>query len=132
MIVDTSAILAILFFEPERERFRALIAEADTRRMSTVSYLEASIVMYNRYRDAGLAELDLWIEKAEVDVVPFSQEHATAARRAHTMFGKTIHKARLNFGDCAAYALATAEDLPLLYEGEDFNLTDVQKVIEAT
>ena len=126
MIVDTSAILAVLFDEPDAERFTRAIAEAARCRMSTTNFLEAALVVEGRAGMAGGHELDLFIEKATIELVAVSVEHAQAARRAWRRFGKGNHPAGLNFGDCFAYALAEVTGEPLLYKGEDFALTDVE------
>ena len=129
MIVDTSAVLAVLFDEPDAERFTRAIAEAPHCRMSTANFLEAALVVEGRAGLVGGQELDLFIERAAVELVPVSIEHAQAARRAWRRFGKGNHPAGLNFGDCFAYALAEVTGEPLLYKGEDFALTDVESAL---
>ena len=129
MIVDTSAILAVLFDEPDAERFTRAIAEAPHCRMSTANFLEAALVVEGRAGLAGGHELDLFIERAAIELVPISVEHAQAARQAWRRFGKGNHSAGLNFGDCFAYALAEVTGEPLLYKGEDFALTDVESAL---
>ena len=129
MIVDTSAILAVLFDEPDAERFTRAIAEAPHCRMSTANFLEAALVVEGRAGLAGGHELDLFIERAAIELVPVSVEHMQAARRAWRRFGKGNHPARLNFGDCFAYALAEVTGEPLLYKGEDFALTDLESAL---
>ena len=126
MIVDTSAVLAVLFDEPDAERFTRAIAEGPHCRMSTANFLEAALVVEGRAGMAGGQELDLFIERAAIELVPISIEHAQAARRAWLRFGKSNHSAGLNFGDCFAYALSEVTGEPLLYKGEDFALTDVE------
>ena len=129
MIVDTSAILAVLFDEPDAERFTRAIAEAPHCRMPTANFLEAALVVEGRAGLAGGHELDLFIERAAIELVPISIEHAQAARQAWRRFGKGNHSAGLNFGDCFAYALAEVTGEPLLYKGEDFALTDVESAL---
>ena len=129
MIVDTSAILAVLFDEPDAERFTRAIAEAPHCRMPTANFLEAALVVEGRAGLAGGHELDLFIERAAIELVPVSVEHAQAARQAWRRFGKGNHSAGLNFGDCFAYALAEVTGEPLLYKGEDFALTDVESAL---
>ena len=129
MIVDTSAVLAVLFDEPDAERFTRAIAQALHCRMSTANFLEAALVIEGRAGLVGGQELDLFIERAAVELVPVSVEHAQAARRAWQRFGKGNHPAGLNFGDCFAYALAEVTGEPLLYKGEDFALTDVESAL---
>jgi len=126
LTIDTSAALAIQLDEPERAVFEKAIADAPTRRISSVSVYEASIVLSVRRGEPAVAELDLWIEAADIEIVPFTAEHARIARRAYAAFGKGRHPAGLNFGDCASYALAAASDEPLLFKGSDFSQTDVR------
>ncbi len=126
MIVDTSAVLAVLFDEPDAERFTRAMAEAPHCRMSAANFLEAALVVEGRGGMAGGHELDIFIEKAAIELVPISIEHAQAARQAWRRFGKGNHSAGLNFGDCFAYALSEVTGEPLLYKGEDFALTDVE------
>ena len=129
MIVDTSAILAVLFDEPDAERFTRAIAEAPHCRMPTANFLEAALVVEGRAGLAGGHELDLFVGRAAIELVPVSVEHAQAARQAWRRFGKGNHPAGLNFGDCFAYALAGVTGEPLLYKGEDFALTDVESAL---
>lgn len=126
MIVDTSAVLAVLFAEPDAERYERAIAAAPRCRMSTASFLEAAIVLESRTAGSGGHELDLFLERAPIELVPVTAEQALAARRAWRRFGKGNHPAGLNFGDCFAYALAEATREPLLFKGRDFALTDIE------
>ena len=126
MIVDTSAVLTVLFDESDAERFTRAIAEAPHCRMSVANFLEAALVVEGRAGMAGGHELDLFIERAAIELVPVLVEHVQAARRAWQRFGKGNHPAGLNFGDCFAYALSEVTGEPLLYKGEDFALTDVE------
>ena len=124
MIVDTSALVAIAAREEDADIFERAVAEGECA-ISSVSYLEASIVLTARYGPQALAQFDLWLETSEIDMVDFTAEHARLARAAYAAFGKGRHRAGLNFGDCAAYALAAATDRSLLYKGEDFSKTDI-------
>jgi ribonuclease VapC len=124
MILDTSIVVAVLENEPERKRFEELIAAKECA-MSSVSYLEASIVLLHRRGEAALASLDTWLESAGVDVVPFTAVQARLARNAYARFGKGRHRAALNFSDCAVSALATDRADSLLYKGHDFGCTDL-------
>ena len=126
MIVDSSAVLAILFSEPDARRHAGAIMAASPCRMSVANALEASIVVERRGGDAAAHELDALLESAEVELVPVTVEHLEAARRAWRRFGKGNHPAKLNFGDCFAYALAKATGEPLLFKGEDFAQTDIE------
>lgn len=125
MIIDTSAILAILFGEPDAGRYEDAIARAWPRRMSSVALLEAAIVVESRGGVRAGAELDALLDKAEIELAPVTSEHAAAARRAWRRFGRGNHVAGLNFGDCFAYALAEATGEPLLFKGRDFARTDI-------
>ena len=126
MIVDTSAVMTILFGERGAERYDTAIAEAPRCRMSVVSFLEAAIVLESRSGTAAGHELDAFLEEAAIELAPVTPEHAQAARRAWRRFGKGNHPAGLNFGDCFAYALAEAAREPLLFKGGDFARTDIE------
>ena len=129
MVIDTSAVVAILFGEPEAESFAEAIAHDPVRLMSAASVLEAAIVVESELRDPGTRELDLLLYKAGITIVPFSPEHLTAARRAFRVFGKGRHAAALNFGDCFSYALSKSTGEPLLFKGADFPRTDVARYL---
>ena len=128
MIVDTSAVLAILFNEPDARHHASAIMTAHPCRMSVASVLEASIVLESRGGVTAGHELDTLLESAEIELVPVAVEHLEAARRAWRRFGKGNHPAALNFGDCFAYALALTTGEPLLFKGDDFSRTDVGRV----
>ncbi|MCY4025202.1 MAG: type II toxin-antitoxin system VapC family toxin [Acidobacteria bacterium] len=125
MVVDSSAVLAILFNEAERNTFSDAIAAAGVRLMSCVNALEAAVVVSSRKGPYGARELDLLLHRAEFEVVPFTADHLRLARDAYERFGKGRHAAGLNLGDCCAYALARHAGEPLLFKGDDFPLTDV-------
>ena len=126
MIVDTSAVLAILFREPDAERFARAIATASSPRMSVAALVETTIVLESRSGAAAGYELDAFLQEAGIELEPVTAEQAQAARRAWRRFGKGNHPAGLNFGDCFSYALAEATREPLLYKGGDFELTDIE------
>jgi ribonuclease VapC len=125
MVIDTSALLAILQDEPERRKFNEAIEMADSRRMSAVTFVESSMVVESRFGAEGVRDLDRLIERAEVEIVPVDVQQARTAREAFARFGKGRHAAGLNFGDCFSYALARVLGEPLLFKGEDFGRTDV-------
>lgn len=125
MVLDTSAVVAILREEPPASRLIDAVEAAPLRRFSMASLVEAAIVMQARYGDHGEREVDLFVQRLNVDVVPVTVDHAEIARSAFRRFGKGRHPAGLNFGDCFAYALAMALAEPLLFVGEDFGRTDV-------
>jgi ribonuclease VapC len=126
MVLDTSAILAILRDEPERRKFNEAVEAAETRSLSTASFVECSMILESRYGADGVRDLDLLIAKAQISLVPVDEEQAHLARRAFQKYGKGRHPAGLNFGDCCSYALARALDEPLLFKGNDFPRTDVE------
>jgi ribonuclease VapC len=128
MIVDSSALLALLMKEPERDRLGAAIAVASGRRISAATLLEAAIVSEGRAGGLGGAELDSLVAQLKLQTVDFTAEHGRLAREAFRRFGKGRHPARLNFGDCMAYALAKERGEPLLFKGDDFSQTDIETV----
>jgi len=128
MVIDTSAVLAVLQNEPERRAFNEAIEAAERRAMSTATFVETSIVIEARYGADGLRDLDLFIAKAGIDLVPVDVEQANAARRAFSEYGRGRHPAGLNYGDCFSYALAKVLGAPLLFKGDDFVRTDVAPV----
>ena len=121
MIVDSSAIVAIVWVEPEAEQFVSAIVNNGGATMSAGNYLETSIVI-DRDRDPALsARLDTTLNKLAIEIAPVTEAQARLARQAYRDFGKgSGHPAKLNFGDCFAYALATEHGEPLLYKGDDF------------
>jgi ribonuclease VapC len=125
MVLDTSAVLAILQDEPERRKFNEAIEAAETRSLSTASFVECSMIVESRYGADGVRDLDLFIAKAQVSLAPVDEEQADLARRAFRKYGKGRHPAGLNFGDCLSYALSQALQEPLLFKGSDFSQTDV-------
>ncbi len=123
--VDTSAIIAILFAEPEAETFERCIATA-VACFSSVSLLEASMVLAGRLNDErAWRRLDELVQEIPLEIVPHDRELAQIGRLAFLRFGKGRHPARLNCGDCASYALAKHRSIPLLYKGTDFAKTDI-------
>jgi len=128
MVIDTSAMIAVLQDEPERRRLTEAIEAADARLMSTASFVEASIVRQARHGRDGVRDLDLLISDAAIEVVAVDSEQADAARDAFFRFGKGNHAAGLNFGDCFSYALARTRDQALLFKGDDFSQTDVATI----
>ena len=127
MVIDTSAILAWLKDEPARTRIVAGLEAHSVRRMSSVSLLEAQIVVRAREHPALLSKLDRFLEEIAVIVVPFDEPQARVAADAFRRDGKGQgHPAQLNMGDCAVYALAKTTNEPLLFVGNDFSQTDVE------
>ncbi len=126
MIIDSSAIVSILFDEQDRELFAGKIADAWPRRVSVASLLEATMVVEGRVGQPAMFDLDELLETYQIELVPVTLEQAEAARVAWRRFGKGNHPARLNFGDCFSYALAKTTGEPLLFKGNDFSQTDIQ------
>lgn len=129
MVVDTSAIVAMLLREPEMELFAVALADADDPLISAATLLEASIVMSVKSGEAGVARLDELLAAAAVRCVAVDAAQAAIARSAFARFGKGRASAGLNFGDCFSYALAKARDRPLLFKGSDFRRTDVTPAV---
>jgi ribonuclease VapC len=128
MVIDTSAVMAILLGEPEEHAFRGAIKAASNRLLSASSRVEVGIVALGRGGEPGLELAQALVETLTLDVVPVSAEHARLAIDAFRRFGKGRHPAGLNFGDCFAYALARATGEPLLFKGGDFPQTDIERV----
>ncbi len=129
IVVDTSAIIAIIQAEPECAHFLEKIRSADRAFISAVSMLEAGIILRARRGPAGVAELAELIEALAIEIVPFDASQADGALQAFSLYGKSLHpQARLNLGDCATYALAKAMSAPLLFKGNDFTATDITAV----
>jgi ribonuclease VapC len=124
MVIDTSALIAILQREPERRTYLEAIEAADTIRMSVASFVESSIVVESRYGPEGLLYLDRFISRASIELIPVDAEQGQLARSAFSRFGKGRHRAGLNYGDCFSYAAAIALGEPLLCKGDDFIHTD--------
>jgi ribonuclease VapC len=127
MVIDTSAILAWLKDEPARDRIVAGLEAHPVRRMSSVSLLEAQIVVRGREHPALLDKLDRFLQEIAVIVVPFDESQSRLAADAFQRYGKGQgHPAQLNLGDCAVYALAKTTNEPLLFIGNDFSQTDIE------
>jgi ribonuclease VapC len=126
MVLDTSALIAYLNGEPEAERLKGALLQADSLFLSAASLVEAGIVAGGQKGEAGERRLDRLLRRLRVEIVPVTADHAEVARDAYRRFGKGNHPARLNFGDCFSYALAHALGRPLLFVGDDFSRTDVE------
>ena len=125
MIVDTSAVLAILLGEPEADAFTLKIAHAARPRLSAVAYLEAAIRIDRLRSPVAIAALDELLARLRLTIEPVTAEQAYLARTAYRTYGKSFHPAALNLGDCFSYALSKAIGAPLLFKGSDFMATDV-------
>ena len=126
MVVDTSALLAILQNEPERRTFNESIENAEQVSLSAASFVEISMIVESRFGADGVRDLDLFIAKARITLIPVDEEQAHMARQAYRRYGKGRHPAALNFGDCFSYALAQAHADSLLFKGNDFARTDIE------
>jgi ribonuclease VapC len=130
IVIDTSALIAVLQNEPDAETLKSVIENADRRVVSAVSLLETGIVMRARHGQQAIQVLADMLEDAGIEVAPFDHVQASIAISAFDQYGKGLNPlARLNFGDCAAFALAKHLDAPLLFKGEDFAATDIQPAL---
>jgi ribonuclease VapC len=130
IVIDTSALIAILRREPEADRLLQRISDAEGCLLSSVSFLETSMVLAGRAGDAtSWTELDALIGRAKMQVVAQDADLAEGARAAFLRYGRGRHPAALNLGDCTSYALAKHRNLPLLFKGEDFPRTDLLKAV---
>jgi len=129
MIIDTSALIAILFGEPEAKSFSRVIADGSRKSISAVNALQTGIVVEAKKGEAGGRELDLLLHRAQIEIVAMNADQAELARTAWRKYGKGNHPAGLNLGDCCAYALAKYSGEPLLYKGNGFSQTDIQAAI---
>ncbi len=125
MILDTSAILAILRHEEDSAAFAQKVRESDISRISAATFVELSMVLEATAGDTGLLACDTFIRDNEIRIEALTQEHALAARHAFSNYGKGRHPAGLNLGDCFSYALAKVSGEPLLFKGRDFSRTDI-------
>lgn len=128
MVIDTSAIVAILSDEPEAEQLERALAADPVRLVSAATLLECGIVIETRLGERGGGELDLWLHKLRAEIVDVTADQVAIAREAHRRYGKGRAKAGLNFGDCFSYALAMERRERLLFKGSDFAHTDVDAV----
>lgn len=126
MVIDTSALIAYLNAEPEAERIETALISARRLFLSAGTLIEAGIVAERQNEQSGGRDLDLLLHRLGVEIVPVTQEHAELARGAYRRFGKGVHPAGLNFGDCFSYALSRSLGEPLLFVGGDFSQTDIE------
>jgi len=129
MVVDSSALLAILLNEPDAHPIRTAFDHDDVRLLSAATLLEVSMVIETRKGESGGRDLDLLISKSAIEVVPVEADQIEVARRAWRRFGRGRHAAGLNYGDLFSYALSKTSGEALLFKGEDFTRTDVARVI---
>ena len=125
MIVDSSALVAILLKEPEALRLTTAIAKSSVCRLPSSCFLEASMILLGRRDEDGARDLDIYVSRSRMNIAPFTESQARLARTAFERYGKGRHPAKLNFGDCMAYALARETGEELLFKGTDFAQTDI-------
>jgi ribonuclease VapC len=129
MVIDTSAVIAIILGEPEREIFSAAILADPIRIIGEPTLVESSMVMMGRSGEEGLLRVRRLMSRLTIKSLPFTADHRERATDAFRRFGKGRHPAALNFGDCMSYAVATATGEPLLFKGDDFARTDIRRVL---
>jgi len=129
LIVDTSAVIAILFDEADAALYAEAIAQADSCAISAANFVEMSVVVEAQTKGIGPRQVDAFFRRAGIVIEPVTEDQAYMARQAYSDFGKGRHPAGLNFGDCFAYALAKSTGEPLLFKGRDFAKTDVDAAL---
>jgi ribonuclease VapC len=129
IVVDTSALFAILINEPEASVFMRVISDDDAPKISALTLFEAMILCHARGRDPLLSDLKQLLTAGNVQTVPFDQNAAEAAHQGYLHYGKGYHPARLNLADCAAYSLAIKLGCPLLFKGDDFKQTGITPAV---
>ena len=130
MVVDTSALIAILFGEPETESFVQALVNDPKKMISAFNVLESAIVVEAKKGEAGGRELDLLVHRARIEIISLNNDQVELALAAWRKYGKGNHPAGLNIGDCCAYALAKYSGEPLLFKGRDFSQTEIRPVID--
>jgi len=130
MVIDSSALIAILEDEPEAVLMAEAIAQAEICLLSAVSLVETTMVIESRHGEVAGHELDQLVEKSAIKIMSVTPEQATIARQAFRRYGKGKHPASLNFGDCFAYALAKSLNESLLFKGNDFKQTDIEPYLK--
>jgi ribonuclease VapC len=131
VIVDSSALMAVIFNEPEESRFAAALVDAPVLRMSVANWVEAAIVVDSRKDPRAKARFEDLRKMLQIELVPVTVDMAYRSRVAYADYGKGSHPARLNYGDCFAYALAKETGEPLLFKGTDFAQTDIEPALKA-
>jgi ribonuclease VapC len=130
MVVDTSAVIAILFGEPETELFVRALVDDPKKMISAFNALESAVVIEAKKGEAGGREPDLLLHRARIEIIALNADHVEIALGAWRTYGKGNHPAGLNIGDCCAYALSKYSGEPLLFKGNDFSQTDIRSVID--
>ncbi|HEV2858963.1 MAG TPA: type II toxin-antitoxin system VapC family toxin [Solirubrobacterales bacterium] len=125
MILDSSAVIAVLREEPGHEQLQVRLEQADVLEMGAPTVFETNMVLVRRFGEAGGVLIERFLEDWEVQVLPFGEQHLSLAMDGFARYGKGRHRARLNYGDCMTYATARVADQPLLFIGDDFARTDI-------
>jgi ribonuclease VapC len=131
VIVDTSALIAVIFNEPEEPAFAAALVDAPVLRMSVANWVEAAIIVDSRANAKAKARFEDLPKALQIELMPVTSDQARRGRTAYADYGKGNHPARLNYGDCFAYALAKETGEPLLFKGTDFAQTDIEPALKA-
>ncbi len=131
MVVDSSALVELILRRPENQRVRATLEFASVVRIGAPTLVECAIVLRNKLGRDPNPEIELFLRAFDVEVIPFTEDHATEAHRAFAAYGRGRHPAALNFGDCLTYAVASKSAEPLLFVGEDFRRTDIAEATSA-
>ncbi|MEQ1955462.1 type II toxin-antitoxin system VapC family toxin [Mesorhizobium sp. CN2-181] len=126
MVIDTSAVVAILRSEPEAARLERALVSDPVRLIPATCVIEARMVLVSRRGEHALAEIDLWLRKIEAEIIPVDSQMVDLATQAWLTYGKGRHPAALNFADCLSYALAKRADEALLFIGSNFSQTDIE------
>jgi ribonuclease VapC len=130
VIIDASALLAIVLAEPDAARYAKAIAIAADPRIPSVTWFEASMQVDTRGDDIAINRFDDFIQDFGLRIIPFTADHARQARVARRIYGRNNHPAQLNFGDCLVYGVAKAEREPLLFKGNEFSQTDIEPALK--
>ena len=130
MIVDSSALLAVILNDADEPRFAAAMIDAPTLRMSAANWVEAAIIVDSHRNPTAVVRFDDLIDALHLEIVPVTVVDAYRSRAAHNDYGRGRHRARLNYGDCFAYALAKRTGEPLLFKGNDFSQTDIEPALK--
>jgi ribonuclease VapC len=130
VIIDASALLAVVLAEPDAERYARAIASAPERRIPSVTWFEASMLVDAGGDDIAVHRFDDFVRDFSIRIIPFTAEHARHARVGRRLYGRKMHPAQLNFGDCMVYGVAKAEREPLLFKGNDFSQTDIEPALK--
>jgi ribonuclease VapC len=129
LIIDSSALLAVVLAEPDAAHYARAIATSGTRRLPSVTWFEASLRVDTKGDAFAVNRFDDFVRDFRIEIVPFSSDHAREARKARLLYG-TPHPARLNFGDCMVYGVAKHEREALLFKGDEFSLTDIEPALK--